>query len=167
MFEIKNVVNLRKTCCFFFENEAVYACTTVWKYVTLQMWIYLVEHFSIVSPRFREKETVQCFINAFFTKTKLSQGLLPNMDVLEKMFPTITDMKNEVQNIFFKIVLKMCISVPVKRRRRFTYYKVISGTVQRTFEIFVFTYSFLTSKVLRGNKCSNPNTFKQRPWTLF
>ena len=135
MFEIKNVVNLRKTCCFFFENEAVYACTTVWKYVTLQMWIYLVEHFSIVSPRFREKETVQCFINAFFTKTKLSQGLLPNMDVLEKMFPTITDMKNEVQNIFFKIVLKMCISVPVKRRRRFTYYKVISGTVQRTFEI--------------------------------
>ena len=151
---------------FFFENEAVFACTTVWKYDTLQMWIYLVEHFSIVSPRFREKETVQCFINAFFTKTKLSQGLLPNMDVLEKMFPTITDMKNEVQNIFFKIALKMCISVPVKCRRRFTYYKVISGTVQRTFEIFVFTYSFLTSKVLWGNKCSNPNTFKQRPWTL-
>ena len=30
----------------------------------------------------------------FYTKTGLSQGLLPDMELLNKMFPTSFDMKN-------------------------------------------------------------------------
>ena len=36
-------------------------------------------------------------------KTKLSQGLLPDMELLEKVFPTILGMENtnKEQNLFF------------------------------------------------------------------
>ena len=47
------------------------------------------------------------------------------------------------------------MSVPVKGRKD-KYYKAISGTMQRTFEIFVFIHSYPTSTVLCGNKCLNP-----------
>ena len=38
---------------------------------------------------------MQYFLNAFYTKTRLSQGLLPETKLLKKIFPTILDMKND------------------------------------------------------------------------
>ena len=42
-------------------------------------------------------------------KTRLSQGLLPEMKLFLKIFPTILDMKNyeKVQKKFFRIVRKI------------------------------------------------------------
>ena len=39
-------------------------------------------------------KTVKCFLDVFYTKTRLSEGLLPDMKLIEKMFPIILDMKN-------------------------------------------------------------------------
>ena len=101
----------------------------------------------------------QVSANVFYTKTRLPQDLIPDMDVPEK----ILDMKNanKARKIFFfqnstkDRMIHFSISVAVKRRRD-KYYKAISGTMQRTFEIFVFIHSYPTSIVLWENQCSNP-----------
>ena len=56
-------------------------------------------HFDVVSLMFRRYELVQYFLNVFYTKTRLSEGLF----LLKTMFPTILDMKNahRVQNSSF------------------------------------------------------------------
>ena len=48
----------------------------------------------IVSLKFREKETVQYFLNTFYMKTRLSQDLHLDMELLKKMFPKMLNMKN-------------------------------------------------------------------------
>ena len=56
-----------------------------------------------MSLRFRKQKTVQYFLNMFYTKTRLSQDLLPDMGVLKwKMFPSILHIKsaNKVQKVF-------------------------------------------------------------------
>ena len=57
-----------------------------------------------VSRRFRKWEIVQQFLNAFYTKATPPQSLLPDMELLKKMFPPILDMKNgnKVQEQFFE-----------------------------------------------------------------
>ena len=42
--------------------------------------MYTVQHFDTLSLRFRKKETAQYFLNAFYTKTKLFQGLLNDIE---------------------------------------------------------------------------------------
>ena len=42
--------------------------------------MYTVQHFDKLSLRFRKKETAQYFLNAFYTKTKLFQGLLNDIE---------------------------------------------------------------------------------------
>ena len=44
---------------------------------------------------------MQCFLNAFYTKTRLSQGLLAGMKLLPRMSPTVLGMKNTVNMYFF------------------------------------------------------------------
>ena len=48
--------------------------------------MYTVCHFDIVLLLFRNQETVQDFSNTFYTKTTLSQGLLPIMELFKKRF---------------------------------------------------------------------------------
>ena len=54
-----------------------------------------------VSPRFKKQETVQFFLNVFYTKTRLSQDLPPDMELPKIFFSKILDLKN-VQNNFFQ-----------------------------------------------------------------
>ena len=42
------------------------------------------------------------FLNTFYTKMRLFQGLLPIMELLKKMFPTMLNMKNELKKRFPK-----------------------------------------------------------------
>ena len=65
--------------------------------------MYAVQHFHVMAPlTFRNQETVQYFLNAFNTKTRLSQALFLDVELL-KLFPTILDIKNtkKEQKIFF------------------------------------------------------------------
>ena len=43
-------------------------------------------HFDIVLLLFRNQETVQYFLNTFYTKTRLPQGLLSIVELLKKCF---------------------------------------------------------------------------------
>ena len=67
-----------------------------------------VIHFDILSLKLRKWKTAKCFLNAFYTKTRLSQNLLPDMKLLKKIFPTILDMKNANRaQSFLRIVRKI------------------------------------------------------------
>ena len=61
---------------------------------------YTVQHIDILPLRFKEKKTVQYFLNAFYTKTRLSQGLLPDAELLKIMFSAIMENANRVKNFF-------------------------------------------------------------------
>ena len=51
----------------------------------------------MASIRFRKQKTVQYFLDAFYTKTRLSQDFLPDIEFLKTMFPKILDMKNAIR----------------------------------------------------------------------
>ena len=44
-----------------------------------------IQHFDILSLRFRKKDTMQYFSSAFSTKTRLFGGLLPAMELLKNV----------------------------------------------------------------------------------
>ena len=49
-------------------------------------------------------------MNAFYNKTRLTQGLLPDLELFKKMFPSILDINNankKQKKIFFKIIGKI------------------------------------------------------------
>ena len=95
--KMKHIANLIKTCCYFFENEAGCACLTVQKYFIPKMFIMRFNT-DIVSLR------KSIIVQHFYAKTRLSQGLLSDVELLKQMFTVILDMKNadRVHNQFFK-----------------------------------------------------------------
>ena len=78
-FLIQRILLVKKPC--FFENEAAYVCATARK--------------------------CHKFLFRFYTKTRLSQDLLPEIELLKKLFPKLLDMKNANLHIFFKVVRKI------------------------------------------------------------
>ena len=73
-----------------------------------------------MSLRSRKHETVQQFFNAFYINTMLSQGLLPNMELLNLLtsylFSAILDTKT-IKKVQKRPMTHFNISVVAKRRR--------------------------------------------------
>ena len=70
-----------------FENGAACLCGTLLKHFTLQMSIM---QFNTFMYHLSASEN----INAFYKKTRLSQGWLPETELLKIMFLTTLDMEN-------------------------------------------------------------------------
>ena len=82
-----------------FENGAACLCGTLLKHFTLQTSIM---QFNTFMYHLSASEN----INAFYKKTRPSQGLLPDVKLLKKMFSTILDGKksNRAPNVILKIM---------------------------------------------------------------
>ena len=78
-----------KCCCF--SKTSMLAHVQLCEIVLRHKYkcIQIVWQFNVVPLKFRKWEIEQHFTNAFYTKTRLSQGLLSDMELLEKLFPTI------------------------------------------------------------------------------
>ena len=95
LLKVRNIINLIKTCLF--ENQAACVFPTVWKYITPEVSVTKFNTLTQCLSGLGKRENCAKPLTRKQGCPKQGcpkQGLRLGMESLQKMFPTVLDMKN-------------------------------------------------------------------------